>query len=143
MAKTSKILTRESFLASATSGYKKALIELPIGSAYIREMSTKTMLSFKDGQEDFKNNEALAIDAIADVVIECVCDKSGVPLFSGQDKEIIAAWPLTLLTEILSQVLMLSGVPASMLESAVLEAKENLKNGPTTSSSSDLPKSSD
>lgn len=136
-----KLLDRESFLKVAPSGYKKALLELPFGSIYIRELSTKTLLSFKNRQDEFKENEALAIDAIADIIIECAANADGTPMFTDDDKATVASMPLTTLTTILAAVLELSGVPASMLEEAMLEAKDNLKNAPTTSSPSGSPKS--
>jgi hypothetical protein len=137
-----KVLGRDAFLASSIS-LKKEPVELANGIVYIRELSGKGLLDYREKIEALQKinpeiTPSSSIELMASLVAMTACDETGNLLFTEDDVKQLMEGSLADLLTLSKKALSLSGVPQNVID----EVAVNLKNAPI-SSTTDSPTNSE
>lgn len=104
--------TREEILAKARNGqvHEFAVPEWGDDPVYIRVLSAKTQLALTDGVE--------AKDMPFRVLVGCVCDADGNPIFQDGDEEALQEFPFPVIMRVFAEAARVNGLSSAELEEA-------------------------
>jgi hypothetical protein len=118
--------TREQILAAAEAPTLEAF-EVPEWGddpVYIRALSAKDALTLTDGVPE--------IEVPFRLLVGCICDAEGSPIFEPGDEETLKLFPLGVIMRVFERAAAVNGLSASELEGAVSRFEPAQGNGSST-----------